>query len=288
MAYHSITFVDGTVMADKDGKLQISGRKRNTWDDWHMVPTSRPTIPFAEVNTNYVEVPGSNGSLDLSEALTGYPTYKDREGSFEFILMNTNLNSSAGESIGYSGVTDGAFSKTLDYIANFLHGRKLKMLLEDYPGQMYVGRFTISDPKSNDAYVSLTINYHLEPLSLYVKYDKSLWLWDPLKFSAGVNKYTGVMEGDKGTHIAVYDGNEYGGTEVPIQIDNPGDLPVSVKMGVTVESILRTQNGTITLPIGDTENGLMLAYPGSNTWYIKAKDSSQTGKYTISYQTRSL
>lgn len=285
MAYHSITFINGSVSEDENGETVIRGSKRNTWDDWHIVPTSRPTLKLPDVNTNYVDVPGTSGSLDLSEALTGYPTYKDREGSFEFFIMNQYLTTSAGDNLGYNPGTEGAWSETLENISLFLHGQKLKMVLEDYPGKVYSGRFSIDDVKSEDIYTSLTIKYHLDALSTRVKYSKSLWLWDPLKFTAGTNKYTGVEEGDKGTHITAYDNNEYS-SATTISIVNDSSFPANVTINVTIDSVLVTQNGTVNLSEGSNSNGLLVAYPGTNTWTISAKDTTQTGKYSIYFQSR--
>ena len=35
----------------------------NSWDTWHLIPTGRPSIAPPAVKTNFVEVPGGNGSL---------------------------------------------------------------------------------------------------------------------------------------------------------------------------------------------------------------------------------
>ena len=69
--YHSITFGD-----------------KNTWDNWHIVPTSRPVFNPPKQKTKFLEIEGGNSLIDLSEALTGYPLYDNREGSFEFVVMN--------------------------------------------------------------------------------------------------------------------------------------------------------------------------------------------------------
>ena len=65
--YHSITFGD-----------------KNTWDDWRLVPASRPLFnpPAQKVKT--LDIPGGDGVIDLSQALTGYPVYQNRTGSIEF------------------------------------------------------------------------------------------------------------------------------------------------------------------------------------------------------------
>ena len=69
--YHSITFGD-----------------KNTWDDWHLVPASRPLFNPPTVKTKIIDIPGANGNLDLSDSLTKYPVYNNREGQIEFIVMN--------------------------------------------------------------------------------------------------------------------------------------------------------------------------------------------------------
>ena len=70
-SYHSVNFGD-----------------KNTWDDWKLVPSNRPVIDPPTQKTNYIDIPGADGSLDISTALTGYPVYNDRVGSIEFIVMN--------------------------------------------------------------------------------------------------------------------------------------------------------------------------------------------------------
>lgn len=75
--YHSVTFGD-----------------KNTWDDWRLVPASRPVFnpPAQKVKT--LEIPGGDGVIDLSQSLTGYPVYQNRTGSIEFIVMNDFKRSS--------------------------------------------------------------------------------------------------------------------------------------------------------------------------------------------------
>ena len=69
--YHSITFGD-----------------KNTWDDWHLVPASRPVFLPPDVKTNYIDLPGADGHADATESLTGRVLYKNRTGSIEFYVMN--------------------------------------------------------------------------------------------------------------------------------------------------------------------------------------------------------
>lgn len=155
--YHSITFVSE------------SGTQVNTWGDWHLIPTSRPTVALPEFESKSVEVPGMNGSLDLSTALTGKPVFKNRNGTFEFHVAN-----------GYDDWYI-LYSK----IANFLHGKKFKVILEDDDAYYYEGRLTfdIWQPSENNS--SVTFGYDLKPY----KYERISsiedWLWDPFDFRYG-------------------------------------------------------------------------------------------------------
>ena len=86
---HSITF-----------RSTAFGEERNTWDDWHLVPVSRPVINPPAVHTHYIDIPGANGSIDLTDTLTGGPTFGDREGSIEFMVLHDYDLPSVGASTG--------------------------------------------------------------------------------------------------------------------------------------------------------------------------------------------
>lgn len=152
-----------------------SDEEFNTWDDWRLIPTSRPVVAPPSQKTNYVDIPGANGSLDLSTALTGIPVFENRSGSFEFALPDADKD--------WAGM--------YSYIANFLHGRRLKMVLEDDPAYYYVGRFSISDWTSDENYTSVSIDYELEPLKNDIYNNADEWLWNPFDF---INQVTRDIE----------------------------------------------------------------------------------------------
>lgn len=135
--YHSIEFGD-----------------KNTWEDWHLIPTSRPVVSPPSPKTQAVEIPGANGQIDMTEALTGYPLYSNRTGSFEFIVVNDT----------YSLVEyHEDWAEVYSEISNYLHGRKMKMVLEDDPDWYYEGRFAVNSWKSGDHFSNITIDYNVEP-----------------------------------------------------------------------------------------------------------------------------
>lgn len=73
--YHSIKFYNGTTYKD-------------AYKDWGLVPETRPLVVPPEPKTKYLEIPGANGQLDLSEILTGYPVFNNREGEWTFYVLN--------------------------------------------------------------------------------------------------------------------------------------------------------------------------------------------------------
>ncbi len=124
---------------------------KNSYSDWHLVPDSRPVIAMPEVKTNYIEVPGASGTLDMSESLTGYPVYNDRSGSMKFHVLNDYQE----------------WQVLHQEIANYLHGKTIDISLEDDPNYYYTGRVVMAEWISNNnastPWSDITFNYTLEP-----------------------------------------------------------------------------------------------------------------------------
>lgn len=167
--YHSMTFTYVNEWNDTNKKHGTV----NTWDDWHLVPTSRPVFSPPKPKTSYVDIPGADGRIDLSDALTGYPVYDNREGSIEFIVMN-----------GYRSSWASGYSK----FSNWLHGQKVRVVLDDDPSYFYEGRMDINDWKSNNdgTWSNITFNYNLKPYKYGIHLSTEDWLWDPFNFETDV------------------------------------------------------------------------------------------------------
>ena len=141
--YHSVTFGD-----------------KNTWDDWRLVPSSRPVFnpPAQKVKT--LDIPGGDGVIDLSQALTRYPVYQNRTGSIEFIVMNDFKPWHM------------AYSDIMDY----LHGQSMRAILEDDPEYFYEGRFTVNTWKSEKDWSRIVIDYDVGPYKWSVLSSIDDWL----------------------------------------------------------------------------------------------------------------
>lgn len=166
------TSIEGNTQYEKASLIHTTGdhTKRglakgvNTWTDWHLIAASRPEIVPPEPYTNYVELPGRHGKLDLSEYLTGYPVYRNRSGSLQFYAAN-----------GY-----GFWAERYNQINNFLHGKRLFMVLYDEPQYFYTGRFKVRQYSSdgNTNWSTIQIDYELDPFKFVLPRDSFDQYWD--------------------------------------------------------------------------------------------------------------
>ena len=142
----------------------------NTWKDWHLIPSSRPLFNAPKVKTNYIDLPGGNGSIDATQVLSSYIYYNNREGSNEFYVAN-----------GF-----GDWATRFSEIMNYLHGKKVKVILSDDPGFYYRGRLAVNQWKSEKDFSKIVIDYILEPYKYEVLSTNDDWLWDPFNFYTGI------------------------------------------------------------------------------------------------------
>ncbi len=149
---------------------------KNTWADWYLIPSSRPTIAMPEVKTHIVDIPGADWHLDLSTALTGDVAYGSRTGSIEFIVDNGQL----------SNYDHKKWHKVYSDIANYIHGRLLDVTLEDDPSFYYTGRLKLNEWKSEAHNSKVTIDYDLSPYKLEKFSSLEPWHWDTFNFETGI------------------------------------------------------------------------------------------------------
>lgn len=127
----------------------------DAWDDWHIVSSSRPVINPPEQKTNYIEIPGASGAIDLSEALTGYPVYNNRSGSFEMYVVNDY----------------GEWQDRYDELTNFFNGSEMHIVLEDDPDWYYKGRVKVNEWQSNENWSTIVLNYTVDPYKWSIRDD---------------------------------------------------------------------------------------------------------------------
>ncbi len=164
---------------------------RHTFRDFGLVPTSRPVVNPPCPNLSYLEIPGTNGSLDISEAVCGNVTYANRTGSFEFYVKNERN-----------------WVEVYAEVMSYLHGRRLSLILDDEPAFFYVGRISVNQWKSDKNHSFLTLDYNLEPFKYEITATKTVpwevnaaidtrgWRVDTLTFTSSATrmiKMEGIM-----------------------------------------------------------------------------------------------
>lgn len=144
--------------------------EKNTWDDWHLIPTSRPLFDPPSVKTHLVDIPGGDGVLNLTNALAGRPTFNNRTGSWTFVVQN--------------GFMD--WATLYSEIMVYLHGRTLRAVLEDDPAYYYEGLFFVNQWKSDKDYSQIVIEYNVDPYKRKIRSAGEDWLWNTFNFETGV------------------------------------------------------------------------------------------------------
>lgn len=107
---------------------------------------SECSISPAKPKTNYIDIPGADGSIDLTEAL-GDVKYNDRTGSLVFSVLPSD-----------------DFEEKKSEISNFLNGKHFdKITLDKDPDWYYVGRCSVNDYKSDKMQRQIIVDLVLHP-----------------------------------------------------------------------------------------------------------------------------
>lgn len=167
--YHSIDFFYIDPLTNEGGS------KVNTWDDWGLVGSSRPTIAPPKPVTNLIKIVGATKFYNASEILTGYPTYESRVGSIEFIVLNDWNKPDAKRWIDI-----------YNEVCEYLHGHELCCVLEDEPEYYYTGIFSVNEFKSGEYNSNIVIDYELQPYKYNRAEANKGWIWDIMNFETGI------------------------------------------------------------------------------------------------------
>lgn len=222
-----------TVIYNGAHSLKIGDK--HTWKDWHLIPCNRPDFADAEPRLVYIEIPGADGELDASTALTGRMLFEMREGSFDFIVDNDRNEK-----------WDQLYTKMKRYV----QGRELKVVKDDDPLWYYIGRFWFSDPEQEDYNMKVTLNYKVKPYK-YKNYNSLEDIpWDVLTLDDVVQHYIFKDIKVSGERICEFPANVIGrAAVVPTFIattDNDG-LEITFKnpeLGINVDRGLVTGSTT--------------------------------------------
>ena len=120
---------------------------KHSFRDFGLILTSK-TVSFPKPKTESVTIPGADGQLDLSTALTdGDVKYDNRSLTFKFSVINPQKN----------------WETVKSTLANYLHGQKMNVILDVDKGFYYVGRCTLDSWSESKKLGTLTVKVDAEP-----------------------------------------------------------------------------------------------------------------------------
>ena len=119
----------------------------HSFDDLHLV-LSTMKIPPAKPKTSFIDLPGADGSVDLTEAF-GRVKYSNREASFTFtVLPNQD------------------FEQIKRFVCGKINGSKMKILVEKDPDYFWNGRCYVDEYNSDAALNQIVVAAILDPYKL--------------------------------------------------------------------------------------------------------------------------
>lgn len=119
----------------------------HSFNDLNLV-LSNVTIPPASPKTNFVDIPGGDGSADLTEAL-GEVKYKDRECTFTFTVFPYE-----------------DFEVKKRQVSNLLNGKLCRITVEKDPGYYWLGRCSVNEYASTKNLHKIVVKATVAPYKL--------------------------------------------------------------------------------------------------------------------------
>ena len=130
-------------------KRGISFNDTHSFYDLNLI-LSKVEIPPAKPKTNYVDIAGGNGSVDLTEA-HGEVKFEDRDCKFTF-TMNPKYD-----------LSDEAFEEKKTEVSNLLNGRHFKITLDKDSDYYYEGRCTVEEYLSDRRIRQIVVSAKVKP-----------------------------------------------------------------------------------------------------------------------------
>lgn len=129
------------------------------------------TIGFPEAKIFKIDKPAGNGSWDVTDYITGGDVkYSERTIQMTFDALG-----------GYSD-----WHALISELAGYLHGRRLKIILDADPSYYYIGRLSVDTEKSNVVTHRVVITGTVDPYKYEITSSTEDWLWDTFSFEDGI------------------------------------------------------------------------------------------------------
>lgn len=150
--------------------IEGTATKYHSYDDWGLYVTNTDYIGEPKQITNYVAVPGRDGLLDLSDVVTGRPTYSGREISIKLAGHHNKVS----------------WDSVISAFRNNINGRICRIVFDNDKSYYWRGRIEIKDFESvlNLGMFQVDIP-NADPYKYDLFSSAEPWLWDPFNFETG-------------------------------------------------------------------------------------------------------
>lgn len=232
---------------------------KHSYRDWGLFLKSRPVISPPTPKTVYVDIPGSDGVIDLTESLTGDVKFDNRIITCEFVVLDARNK----------------WSNIYSEIMNYLHGQHMKIVFDEDSAYYYEGRLQVNEWKSDKVTSTITIEGTVKPYKLEAVSTAEDWIWDTFNFETGVIKdYRNiVIDSDDYTDIRV----------IGTRMKAIPTFTITSTDGNGLEAYHRNLSVHLELPDGVTKSPTFMILDGLNVIGIKGH-----GTVTIDYRGGSL
>ena len=100
-------------------------------------------IPMPTVQTSFVEIPGRDGMLDLTEGF-GLVRYSDRAVALTLYAV-------------------APYEQAVSAFVNDVHGKRMELVFDRDASFYYIGRISVDSLEKHDGYCTITVNVNAEP-----------------------------------------------------------------------------------------------------------------------------
>lgn len=142
---------------------------KHSYKDFGLILTSK-TVNLPDLKTETQDVPGMDGELDLTNAITDDVKFKNRKLSFTFTVIDPVKQ----------------FFIVLSEVTNFLHGKRLRVVMDDDKNFYYEGRCKVNQFKTDKRTATIIIDCDVEPFKTEINSAGEPWIWDTFSFVDGI------------------------------------------------------------------------------------------------------
>jgi hypothetical protein len=224
----------------------------HTYDDWGLHWLEPYTIDYPEADVRTVDIPGTDGVIDLTEAITGHVRYKNRKFDLQFETLD-------GDYFRHEMIKL--------QIAAYLHGKRRKVYLDTDPGYYYDARLTVAVEKTSKTDAIITVTGDADPFKYQIFTAGDDWLWDTFCFETDTIRESKdlLVQGERAVYLA------------------PTQSPVAPKITCSAPMTLKYKDETVSLPAGQFQSPYIVLENEENVLTFTG-----SGVVTIDYRAGAL